>query len=359
MRTDELDYPLPEARIATEPAEPRDSARLLVAQRREERLTHHRVRDLPGVPGGPGPGDLLVLNATRVLPARFTGTRAATGGRVSGLWLGEREGVWEVMLESRGRLAIGERIALEGAGALRLHRSLGEGRWEGVPEGCPPALTWLAEAGRTPLPPYIEKARRRAGLPPVTGADPARYNTVFARAPGSVAAPTAALHFTPELLARLEAGGVGLATLTLHVGIGTFMPVRAATLAAHAMHREWIEVPPETVSAIARTRAAGGRVIPVGTTSVRALESLPDPVPPAGYRGETELFIRPPEPGEADFPWRFTDGLLTNFHLPRSTLIAMVAAMPGVGLARLKAWYAEAVRREYRFYSYGDAMLIV
>ncbi|MFP4143983.1 MAG: tRNA preQ1(34) S-adenosylmethionine ribosyltransferase-isomerase QueA [Phycisphaeraceae bacterium] len=356
MRSDQLDYVLPPELIATRPAEPRDAARLLVARRETGEVQHHRVRDLPGL-GILHEHDLLVVNQTRVLPAAFRGVRVATGGRVKGLYLRSDEaGRWQVMLETRGKLGEGERIALDERASLVLEESLGRGKWLARGEAGEPAERVLMRLGEAPLPPYIRKARRHEHRPEVEASDRERYNTVFAREAGSVAAPTAGLHFTPELLATLERQGVRRASVTLHVGTGTFMPVRTENLEEHRMHAEWLHVPGETVEAIQRTREAGGRIMPVGTTSVRALESLPEPLEIAagGFTTETRLFIRP----NSGFEFRFTDMLLTNFHLPRSTLLALVSALPGVGLDRLKRWYGEAIEQGYRFYSYGDTMLV-
>ncbi|MCC7146311.1 MAG: tRNA preQ1(34) S-adenosylmethionine ribosyltransferase-isomerase QueA [Phycisphaeraceae bacterium] len=410
MRIEELDYPLPADRIAIEPAQPRDAARLLVVDRQSGRVEHLHVRDLPGIVGGPGPGDLMVFNRSRVLPARFEGLRAKTSGRVEGLYLetcrpGPAEPVqWRVMLEARGSLREGEQIQLldhdgQKTVSIQLLTKCGSGQWLATPpEAVPPppeaalstsrarqqavqrcpvpeavqspqgidALAILDRIGQPPLPPYIRKARKTAGRSEWDSADAQRYNTVYAREPGSVAAPTAGLHFTESLLANLSASGVNRADVTLHVGLGTFAPIRATTLQEHLMHEELMSVPAATIQALADTRQRGGRIIPVGTTSVRALESLPALRSPEwqaaltqGYATSTQLFIRPADEGQAGFAFRFADALLTNFHLPRSTLLALVAALPGVGLAQLKAWYALAVAEGYRFYSFGDAMLIV
>jgi len=216
----------------------------------------------------------------------------------------------------------------------------------------------LERVGTTPIPPYIRKARKQDGGAEDRPEDPLRYNTVFAQQPGSVAAPTAGLHFTPELLAKLEAMGVRLVAVTLHVGPGTFAPVKADFLSDHPIHSEQIAVTAQAIQALLETRTNGGRILVVGTTSVRCLESLPQDLAAyaqTGYSGDTRLFIRPDDDA---FRFRFTDFLLTNFHLPRSTLLALVAALPGVGLDRLLAAYREAVARDYRFYSYGDAMLV-
>ena len=371
MQTQLLDYPLPDDRIATMPADPRDSARLMVVHRDAGRFEHRRARDLAG-----GDllrrGDLMVFNQTRVLPARFEGRRSATGGRVTGLYLesetDRHEIRWQVMLESGGRLREGETIVLQSAcgdgieqtAHLELIMRLGEGRWQAALHSTHDTLEVLHRIGRPPLPPYIRSARRARGEDEHQPGDAERYNTTFASESGSVAAPTAALHFTPQLLDAIEALGVCRAMLTLHIGVGTFAPIRTATLGEHRMHEEWLNVPATTLDALQRTRNEGGRIIVVGTTCVRALESLPEPLPDRDYQALTNLFIAPPAPpqesGQPPFRFRFTDTLMTNFHLPRSTLLALVAALPGVGIEQLKRWYQIAIEADYRFYSYGDAM---
>lgn len=351
LATRELDYALPPGLIATRPAEPRDSARLMVVRRSAPDIAHATVRDLPEFLQQ---GDNLVFNTTAVVPARFQGARQSTGRTHEGLYLQTlHDGRWRCLL--RGRLKAGDRLALldrQGklAGTeMELVESSRDG-WTAVVTPPAPASSILNEIGFTPLPPYIIKARGHAAL---SDDDDRRwYQTVYAETSqaGSVAAPTAGLHFTPGLLQRVEAGGVHRRRVTLHVGIGTFKPVEADRLADHPMHEEWFHVPPETLD-ILRAGSAS-RVIAVGTTTVRAMESLPQPLPEAGgWMGETRLLIAP------GFPLRFVDGLMTNFHLPRSTLLALVAAF--VGLDRLRELYAEAVRTRYRFYSYGDAMLIL
>ena len=300
------------------------------------------------------PGDLLVLNDTRVIPAAFT-ARRATGSRVEGCFLRVLEaGQWEVLLAGRGRLRQGEKIALiDAAGQARYEIELagrGEGgTWHVRPPAGADALAVLAAVGRPPLPPYIH---RDAAVSP---ADRDDYQTIYARRDGAVAAPTAGLHFTPRLLERLEARGIDRVTLTLHVGLGTFQPVRVERLADHRMHAEYVEVPAESAERINRARAAGRRIVAVGTTTVRALESgaaAPEgeagPVRPMS--GWTNLFIRPP------YEFRAVDAMITNFHLPRTTLLVLVSAF--AGRERVLAAYAEAIREGYRFYSYGDAMLI-
>lgn len=370
MRTDAFDYQLPAELIATEPADPRDSARLMVVERAGGWVSHRRVSDLGGSDGA-GPlraGDLLVLNETKVVPAWFTGVRAGTGGRVSGLYLKDHSpGCWLVMLEANGSLRAGEMIVLDASAdsdgdppELALVEAVGGGQWVvRLGEGWDTQRV-LGFAGAPPLPPYIRRRRRALDRAAIEPTDTERYNTVYACESGSVAAPTAGLHFTDALLGRLDEMGVDRTTLTLHVGPGTFAPVRADRLEDHTMHSERFSVPQEAIDAIRATRGRGGRVIAVGTTSVRALESLPDPPPGrGGFSGETELMISPAANGDPGYPFRFTDGLLTNFHLPRSTLLALVAALPGVGLTKLLHWYREAIDRGYRFYSYGDAMLIL
>ncbi len=362
MRVDDLDYELPPGRIATEPAEPRDAARLMVVDRKRQRIEHHYVRDLLGVPGSPQPGDLMVFNQTRVLPAYFTAIRAATGGKVSGLYLAESDGLWRIMLESRGTLQPGELITLDGETSLELVNRVDGGEWRARLRSPQDTVATLQRVGVTPLPPYIRQERRTKGEKEIRPDDATRYNTVFARDAGSVAAPTAGLHFTPSLLKAIDAAGVRRASITLHVGLGTFSPVRTENLEDHAIHREWIDISSETIALLQETRAAGGRIIPVGTTTVRALESLPSNWESLkGYTAETDLFITPSlsESGPGAFAFRFTDALMTNFHLPRSTLLALVAALPNVGVDRLKLWYHTAVAEGYRFYSYGDAMLII
>ncbi|MBU1693557.1 MAG: tRNA preQ1(34) S-adenosylmethionine ribosyltransferase-isomerase QueA [Verrucomicrobia bacterium] len=342
MRTQDFDYKLPPERIAQLPAERRDDARMLVVERRTGLLRHQRVQDLPVFLR---PGDLLVANNTRVIPARLFGAKP-TGGKVEILFLEEREpGVWEVLMHAARRPKIGDVIRLGDGAARALLLADGEkGRAVLRVEGAE-VLDLLDRFGLPPLPPYIRRPARR-------GVDDHRYQTIYAEHPGAVAAPTAGLHFTPELLARLQAAGIPMAFVTLHVGLGTFRPVSAEHVEDHRMEAERYIVPGDTARRIEETRGHGGRIVAVGTTTVRTLESVAAEhgrvVPTAG---RTALFIRPP------FEFRATDALLTNFHLPRSTLLMLVCAFAGRDLV-LHA-YREAVEQGYRFYSYGDCMLLV
>ncbi len=346
MRLEDLDYDLPADRIAAEPLADRAAARLLVLCREAGGVAHHHVRDLPALLD---PGDLLVLNDTRVLPARV-GARRRSGGRVELTFLEplpDAKGAWEALARAGGRLQPGEALAGPGGVRLVLLQPAGEGRWGVRVEGLA-VEDLLARHGRPPLPPYIGRAPGdlREAL------DRERYQTVYAREPGAVAAPTAGLHFTAGLLAALADRGVGHAFVTLHVGLGTFAPVRVADLDEHPMHAERFCVPAATAAAVRAARERGGRVVAVGTTVVRALEAAvgPDGVPgPA--KGRTRLLIQP------GWPFRAVDALLTNFHLPRSTLLALVCALGG--RERVLAAYAEAIGQGYRFYSYGDAMLLL
>lgn len=348
MRVADFDYHLPPDLVAQEPLPERDASRLLVLHRALGRWEHRAVRDLPLYLRA---GDCLVLNDTRVLPARLTGRRA-TGGRVEVLLLrklAEGGGEWEALVRPARRLRPGEVLHCDGgdgaeapALTIAVRSKLAEGRAVVVLEGGPDAAALIRRYGTVPLPPYIKKPL----------ADPERYQTVYARAEGSAAAPTAGLHFTPRLLRAIEERGVRVVFLTLHVGIGTFRPVTVEAVEDHRMHPERFLVPEETARAVNEARRAGGRVIAVGTTAARALEAAADGaglVRPA--EGETDLFIRP------GYRFRAVDGLLTNFHLPRSTLLMLVAAFAGLDL--VLAAYRDAVRERYRFFSFGDAMLIL
>lgn len=341
MKLDEFDYELPESAIAQTPAEPRDSARLLVLHRYDGRLEHRRFRDLPDYLS---PGDALVLNDTRVIPARLIGRREGSGGRVELLLLRRLErDRWETLARPGRKARPGQWLEF-GDGRLRARildvtpvggRAV-EFAYAGVFE------TVLDDLGRMPLPPYIH-----ADL-----ADPERYQTVYARHSGSAAAPTAGLHFTPELLQRIAAAGVHVVYLTLHVGLGTFRPVEVEDIADHTMHAEYFHVPAAAANRLNAVRAAGGRVIPVGTTALRTLETVAAPdgrIQPG--EGWTDIFIYP------GCRFRATDALVTNFHLPRSTLLMLVSAL--AGRERILAAYAAALAAGYRFFSFGDAMFIM
>jgi S-adenosylmethionine:tRNA ribosyltransferase-isomerase len=335
MHLTDLDYALPEDLIAQEPAAERAQARLLVVGPPHG---HARVADLPALLRR---GDLLVVNDTRVIPAR-TWARRPTGGRLEVLFVRERpDCTWETLV--RGGPRPGERVHFADAEGEWV-APLGDGRWTLRMAVSEPVPSWLERNGEVPLPPYI---RRPAG-PGVT--DRERYQTTFARSPGAVAAPTAGLHLTPELLEQLAGAGVEVASLTLHVGPGTFMPVRGDDLDRYAMPSEAYVLPAATVTAIENARAAGRRVVAVGTTTVRTLESAAAVDGLRAGEGEAGLFIRP------GHRFRVVDAMLTNFHLPRSPLLALVAAL--AGWERLRDAYEEAVRLRYRFYSFGDAMLI-
>jgi len=339
----ELDYTLPAELIAQQPAARRDEARLLVVERASGRLTDAVVRDLPA---WLRPHDALVLNETRVRPARLRMKRVPTGGAVELLFVRrEEDGRWRVLARPAKKLPPGARLEWD-AGALALEvasaGAMGE-RCVRVVAGDVDSA--LEAAGETPLPPYIHRAPGPS--------DRERYQTVYARVPGAVAAPTAGLHFTPELLAGLEARGVRIARLVLHVGPGTFRPISAARVEDHVMDEEWYALDATAVATFEAARAHGGRIVAVGTTVVRALEGALDDGGGRlrAARGFTRKFIVPP------YEFRAVDVLLTNFHLPRTSLLCLVAAFAGLDLTR--AAYRHAVDRRYRFYSYGDAMLVI
>ncbi len=352
MKTDDFDFELPGAAIAQEPTASRDEARLLAHDIGGEETQHLIVRDLSELLES---GDLLVVNDTEVIPARLFAVRE-TGGRVEVLLLepGAVEGAWTAMLRPAKKPKPGEVASLGEGHAVRFEERLLDAAGE-------PGAEWrvsllasdgsdvdelLEECGRMPLPPYIERK-----LDADKSADALRYQTIYAAKSGAVAAPTAGLHFTPELLQSLEERGVRIAKVTLHVGAGTFKPVSAERLDDHEMHSERYELSEETVALVNETRARGGRVVAVGTTSVRVLESCVDAdgVLKAGS-GETRLFL---SPGSR---FHVVDVLMTNFHLPKSTLLMLVSAF--AGRERTLALYEEAIREGYRFYSYGDAMLL-
>ncbi len=367
VKTSEFDYDLPPDRIAQTPVEPRDAARLLVIDRATGRFQHRHFRDLPEYLL---PGDVLVCNDSRVIPARLFGRKLPGGGRVEIFLLRKREErTWEALV--RGRARVGTRVVLAKA-APGSHTSLppqaGEA-WVGGGSGperaadsvCARVVAELgsgsrliefdrpleplwAELGHVPLPPYIH----------VPLADPERYQTVYARVQGSVAAPTAGLHFTPELIDRIQAMGVEFAFVTLHIGLDTFRPVQVEEIEAHPMHAEWASLTPNTAAQLNRARARGGRIIAVGTTAVRVLETAASQSTQGdltAYEGWTQLYITP------GYRFRAVDALITNFHLPRSTLLMLVSAFAGMDLIRRA--YQEAIAMGYRFYSFGDATLIL
>jgi len=349
MQLDDFDYPLPEHLIATRPLVPRRAARLLVAD--GGGIADRLVGDLPDILR---PGDRLVVNDTRVLPARLTGLRQRASRDGTGLAqvevtllqpLAGGDGAdWRVLARPLRRLAAGDAIDFGALTAEVLARGAEDAslRFDRAGAALEAAL---AMAGQMPLPPYI--AARRAP----DAQDKADYQTVFAARPGAVAAPTASLHFDAGLLEALAARGVTLSRVTLHVGAGTFLPVKVQDVSRHRMHAEWAELTEGAAAEIAATRARGGRVIAVGTTVLRVLETAAQGGALSPFQGETDIFIRP------GHVFRAVDGLMTNFHLPKSTLMMLVAAL--IGLDRIRAIYAHAVDREYRFFSYGDASLLI
>ena len=325
---------------------------MLIVDRQRGRLRDGHIVELPGALSV---GDLLVLNDTRVLPAKFTAWRA-TGGVVPGLFIEEEQsGSWRVMLQGTKRLRPGESLAVQAEGgepiALELEEHYGDGQWRVRVEVSGTVEDILHRIGKTPLPPYIHRTGEASED---EAEDCSRYQTVYARAPGAIAAPTAGLHLTESLLGELHRAGVVTTTVTLHVGVGTFKPIAVDCLSQHVMHVERFELSPAAAEAVRACRERGGRVVAVGTTSVRVLESAADGsaddrlVQP--QCGATNLFIYPP------YTFRVVDALLTNFHLPRSTLLALVMSFAGIDLTRRA--YEHAVVERYRFYSYGDAMLI-
>lgn len=344
---DAYDYELPPELIAQHPLATRSDARLMVVDRGRQSIEHAHVRDLPQCLL---PGDCLVINDTRVIPARLVGYRARTGGRWQGLFLdADAQGTWRVISRTRGRLTPGETLVLrdtagDDAIRLRLLAALPGGTWAVRPEQAGEPLEILEKVGRVPLPPYIRDGE-------MIDADRERYQTVFATRPGAVAAPTAGLHFTAELMAAFTERGVPVCRVTLHVGIGTFRPVTSERLSEHAMHSERGSLGASALGQLQACRARGGRIVAIGTTSARVLETSAQSGQLCEWEGETDLFIRPP------YRFQAVDSLLTNFHLPRSTLLILVRTFGGDNL--IEKAYRTAVRERYRFYSYGDAMLIL
>ncbi len=348
MKLSDYDFDLPAELIATRPAQPRSSSRLLYAD--TQVLEDHVVTDLPDLLRA---GDRLVLNDTKVIPARLSGQRlrvsdqGETRASVEVTLLSPTpDGQWRTLAKPAKRLKIGERVEFGGAlwatvldkpeGEVVLAFNLSGAEFDAA----------LAAVGNMPLPPYI------ASIRPVDARDNVDYQTVFAHHAGAVAAPTASLHFDAALLKALAAKGVSFTKLTLHVGAGTFLPVKTDDVSLHKMHSEWGEVTAKSANEINQTRAAGGRIIPVGTTALRLIESAADThgkVLP--FRGDTDIFIRP------GYQFRVTDGLMTNFHLPKSTLLMLVSAL--IGQARIREIYAHAVAQQYRFFSYGDSSLLL
>ena len=340
MRVDLFDFDLPPDRIALRPASPRDSARLLVV--RGDALEDRLVADLPGLLKR---GDVLVFNDTLVIPAQLEGTR---GGAKIGATLHKREGprAWRAFVRNARRVKDGDRIDFGAGVAAVASEKSADGSILLSFEGDEPVELLLERAGRMPLPPYI------AGKRAADERDAADYQTMFAREKGAVAAPTAALHFTPALMAALEAAGIGHETLTLHVGAGTFLPVKANDTDGHVMHAEYGRIDVEAAERLNAARVAGGRIVAVGTTSLRLLESAAGAAGEVrAFAGDTAIFITP------GYRFRAVDGLLTNFHLPRSTLFMLVGAL--MGRETMHAAYAYAIARGYRFYSYGDASLLL
>lgn len=347
METSLFDYHLPVDRIAQRPADRRDQSRLMLLDRATGAIEDRQFSQLPTLLR---PGDLLVANDTKVLPARLS-LRRLTGSQIEGLFLqAAADGHWEMMIRGRGRIHPGETVAVAGAEGqtLVLVDSLGEGLWRVRPEPAVDHQDLLRRVGRAPLPPYIQRKTSDQAL---DAQDRERYQTVFADQPGAVAAPTAGLHFTPELIAELKRRDILTVPLTLHVGLGTFKPVTAQRVEDHRLHGERYRLPAATATAVRNARAEGRRIVAVGTTVVRVLESLA--AARAGFHqaeGETDLFIYPP------FEFRVVGALITNFHLPKSSLLMLVSAFAGREFI-LRA-YHEAISRGYRFYSYGDACFI-
>jgi S-adenosylmethionine:tRNA ribosyltransferase-isomerase len=340
MRVDQFDFDLPPELIALRPALPRDSARMLV--NRAGQVADHHVRELPDFLRE---GDCLVFNDTRVIPAQLTGVR---GEARIGATLHKREGLrsWRAFIRNGKRLREGDRIDFGHAVSAMAYDRAEDGSWRLEFEGEEQVEVLLERAGTMPLPPYI------AGKRPTDAQDHSDYQTMFAREAGAVAAPTASLHFTDDLMARLADRGVLHERLTLHVGAGTFLPVKADDTADHRMHAEWGRITADTAERLNAVHARGGRVIAAGTTSLRLLESAAhEDGRLAAFEGDTAIFITP------GYRFRFVDGLMTNFHLPRSTLFMLVSAL--MGLDEMQATYAHAIAHGYRFYSYGDSSLLL
>jgi S-adenosylmethionine:tRNA ribosyltransferase-isomerase len=343
---DQYEYALPRDLIAQHPLPRRSDARLMVVSRDDSSIDHRHIRDLPEILQS---DDCLVFNDTRVIPARLVGRRDRTGARWTGLFLSADEhGVWQVLSKTRGKLEPGEAIVVlswdvRQTITLRLLTKLDGGVWAARPEPLGEPLEILDRIGRVPLPPYIRDGE-------MVEEDIATYQTVFAERLGAIAAPTAGLHFTPELLAELKRRGIDQQRVTLHVGIGTFRPITAERLDQHSMHSEWCSLSSTAAQKLRECKQSGRRIVAVGTTVARTLESAAAGGAISAFDGQTNLFIKPP------FGFKACDALLTNFHLPRSTLLILVRTFGGDKL--LRRAYQEAIDERYRFFSYGDAMLI-
>lgn len=339
MLLSEFDFPFDPSLIAERPVEPRDQARLMVVNRRNDTRSHARVADLPGLLQA---GDVVVVNDTKVRPAALIGSKRPGGGKVKILLVKAfGEGLWEVFIQ--GRVRPGQDIDLGGVAVAQVVTRSRDLTTLRITSPLP-ISDLLEQIGAMPLPPYIKR--------PSTPADRLWYQPIFARVEGAVAAPTASLHFTPDLVKALQASGVKMASLTLHVGPGTFRPVRTEEVHEHRMDPEAMEVPPETVELVREAKQKGNRVVAIGTTVVRALEASADRDHVlTTAKGDTQLFITP------GYRFQVVDAMMTNFHLPRSTLLMLVSAFAGV--PRMREAYHDAVKTGYRFYSYGDAMLLL
>ena len=342
MKLSDFDFDLPEGLIATRPARPRTAARLLLAQ--GDDLSDRQVTDLTTILR---PGDRLVLNNTRVIPARLTGSRRRGDGaaRIEITLLEPAPQGWRTLAKPLRKVAVGEQIVFSDRLCATVASKTETDLILQFDQAGAEFDAALAEAGQMPLPPYI------AGLRKPDAQDATDYQTVFARHSGAVAAPTASLHFDADLLAALRSAGVTMTEITLHVGAGTFLPVKVEDVTTHKMHAEWGEVTPQAAAEINATKAAGGRVIPVGTTALRLIESAAVSGQMQTWRGPTDIFITP------GFQFRIADGLMTNFHLPKSTLLMLVSAL--MGQDRIRRVYAHAIDHGYRFFSYGDASLLL
>jgi S-adenosylmethionine:tRNA ribosyltransferase-isomerase len=341
-------FDLPKSQIAQYPMANRCDSRMMVVNRSTEEIEHFHTRDLPDFLTA---GDTLVLNDTRVIPAKLVGRRSTTGGKWQGLYLkSDENGIWKLLCKTRTKIKPGDKVrVLDRQGAekfeLTMLTQLDEGAWAAKPETDGSPLDLLRSVGQVPLPHYI-----RGGN--MVDADVQTYQTIFAKRDGAIAAPTAGLHLTKPLLSKIKEQGVNIASVTLHVGIGTFRPIKSTRLDQHQMHREWGEISADTAELLNQTRASGNRIIAVGTTCVRVLESCANEQGHfSAWDGETDLFIYPP------YKFKAIDGLMTNFHLPQSTLLVLVRTFGGDSL--IQKAYEEAVKDNYRFFSYGDAMLIL